>query len=116
MDTNQDVQQPLVGGAMAPIHAEAVEQELKSITTIQKHVRRLRVSPVELVNACLKRIEQLNPELNSFITVLADQALAQARVAEAEIKAAKWRGPLHGISGGDQRLLRYRGDQNHGRF
>src|SRR5260370_42138462 len=55
------------------------------------------VSPVEVVIACLKRIEQLNPKLNAFITVLAEQALAQARVAEAEIKAAKWRGPLHGI-------------------
>jgi aspartyl-tRNA(Asn)/glutamyl-tRNA(Gln) amidotransferase subunit A len=55
------------------------------------------VSPVEVVIACLKRIEQLNPKLNAFITVLADQALEQARVAEAEIKAAKWRGPLHGI-------------------
>src|SRR6266851_4326983 len=97
MDTNQDVQQTLVGGAMAPIHAEAVEQELEGIATIQKHVRMQKVSPVEVVIACLKRIEQLNPELNAFITVLADQALEQARVAEAEIKAAKWRGPLHGI-------------------
>ena len=55
------------------------------------------MSPVEVVSACLKRIEQLNPKLNAFITVLADQALEQARVAEVEIKAAKWRGPLHGI-------------------
>jgi aspartyl-tRNA(Asn)/glutamyl-tRNA(Gln) amidotransferase subunit A len=97
MDTNQDVQQTIVGGAMAPIHTEPIEQELTDITTIQKHVRTQKVSPVEVVIACLKRIEQLNPELNAFITVLADQALEQARVAEAEIKAAKWRGPLHGI-------------------
>src|SRR6202047_1665000 len=97
MDTNQDAQQTAVGGAMAPFHTEAVEQEFKSITTIQKHVRMQKVSPVDVVNACLKRIEQLNPRLNAFITVLADQALEQARVAEAEIKAAKWRGPLHGI-------------------
>src|ERR1700732_4214612 len=97
MDTNQDAQQTAVGGAMAPFHTEAVEQEFKSITTIQKHVRMQKVSPVEVVNSCLKRIEQLNPKLNAFITVLADQALEQARVAEAEIKAAKWRGPLHGI-------------------
>src|SRR6202047_5188967 len=97
MDTNQDAQQTAVGGAMAPFHTEAVEQEFKSITTIQKHVRMQKVSPVDVVNACLKRIEQLNPRLNAFITVLADQALEQARVAQAEIKAAKWRGPLHGI-------------------
>jgi aspartyl-tRNA(Asn)/glutamyl-tRNA(Gln) amidotransferase subunit A len=52
---------------------------------------------VEVVETCLKRIEELNPRLNAFITVLADRALEQARVAEAEIKAGKWRGPLHGI-------------------
>src|SRR6266436_790223 len=97
MDTDQDVQQTVVGGAMAPIHTDSIEQELKGIATIQKNVRMQRVSPVEVVNACLKRIEEFNPELNAFITVLADQALEQARVAEAEIKAAKWRGPLHGI-------------------
>ena len=97
MDTNQDVQQTIAGGVMAPIHAEATEQELEGIATIQKRVRMQKVSPVEVVIACLKRIKQLNPELNAFITVLADQALEQARVAEAEIKAAKWRGPLHGI-------------------
>jgi aspartyl-tRNA(Asn)/glutamyl-tRNA(Gln) amidotransferase subunit A len=97
MDTNQDVEQTLAGGAMAPIHTQPIEQELTDITTIQKQVRMQEVSPVEVVIACLKRIEQLNPKLNAFITVLAEQALAQARVAEAEIKAAKWRGPLHGI-------------------
>jgi aspartyl-tRNA(Asn)/glutamyl-tRNA(Gln) amidotransferase subunit A len=97
MDTYQDLQQTIVAGAMAPLLTKAIEQELKSIATILKHVRMQNVSPAEVVNACLKRIEQLNPELNAFITVLADQALEQARVAEAEIKAAKWRGPLHGI-------------------
>src|SRR3984893_7377870 len=97
MDTNQDAQQTAVGGAMAPFHTEAVEQEFKSITTIQKHVRMQKVSPVEVVNACLKRIEQLNPKLNAFITVLAAQTLEQASFAEGEIRSAKWRGPLHGI-------------------
>jgi aspartyl-tRNA(Asn)/glutamyl-tRNA(Gln) amidotransferase subunit A len=97
MDTNQDVQQTIVEEAMAPIHTEPTEQEVTDITTIQKHVRMQEVSPVEVVIACLHRIEQLNPKLNAFITVLADQALEQARVAEAEIKAARWRGPLHGV-------------------
>jgi aspartyl-tRNA(Asn)/glutamyl-tRNA(Gln) amidotransferase subunit A len=97
MDTDQDLQQTIVGGTMAPIHTGTVERELMDITTIQKHLRMRKVSPVEVVVACLKRIEQLNTGLNAFITVLADQALEQARVAGAEIKAAKWRGPLHGI-------------------
>jgi len=84
MDTNQDVQQTIVGGAMAPIHTEPIEQELTDITTIQKHVRMQEVSPVEVVIACLKRIEQLNPKLNAFITVLAEQALAQGRQSQKQ--------------------------------
>src|SRR5579884_3783773 len=56
-----------------------------------------RVSPVELTRECLARIDDLNPTLNAFITVTRDQALEQARMAEAEIQSGHWRGPLHGI-------------------
>src|ERR1700732_1975497 len=97
MDTDQDMRQTNVGEKRVPSHTGAIGEEITDITTIHKHVWMQKVSPVEVVNSCLKRIEQLNPKLNAFITVLADQALEQARVAEAEIKAAKWRGPLHGI-------------------
>src|SRR6185436_16298773 len=55
------------------------------------------LSPVELTNACLARIERLNPVLNAFITVTGEQALADARAAEAEIARGRRRGPLHGI-------------------
>jgi len=81
MDTNQDVEQTIVGGTMAPIHTQPIEQELTDITTIQKQVRMQEVSPVEVVIACLRRIEQLNPKLNAFITVLAEQALAQGQAS-----------------------------------
>jgi aspartyl-tRNA(Asn)/glutamyl-tRNA(Gln) amidotransferase subunit A len=60
-------------------------------------VHRRAVSPVELTQGCLARIERLNPVLNAFITVTSDQALQQARDAEAEIRKGKWRGPLHGV-------------------
>jgi aspartyl-tRNA(Asn)/glutamyl-tRNA(Gln) amidotransferase subunit A len=56
-----------------------------------------KVSPVELTQACLSRIERLNPELNAFITVTADSALAEARQAESDIQRGRWKGPLHGI-------------------
>jgi aspartyl-tRNA(Asn)/glutamyl-tRNA(Gln) amidotransferase subunit A len=60
-------------------------------------LRRKAVSPVELTQACIARIERLNPALNAFITVTAEQALQQARETEAEIQRGHWRGPLHGI-------------------
>lgn len=60
-------------------------------------VRTKQVSPVELTEACLSRMEALEPALHSFITITADHAMAQAKVAEAEIVAGNYRGPLHGI-------------------
>ena len=68
-------------------------------------LRRKQISPVELTTACLNRIEQLNPEINAFITVMDESALAQARAAEAEINAGNWRGPLHGIPIGLKDLI-----------
>ncbi|MEI9479792.1 MAG: amidase [Deltaproteobacteria bacterium] len=55
------------------------------------------LSPVEVTEAHLHRIKVLEPLLKSFITVLADQALAAAREAEKEILGGRYRGPLHGI-------------------
>ena len=55
------------------------------------------VSSVDLVQACLARIEIYNPKINAFITVTRDAALAQAKALDAERSAGKLRGPLHGI-------------------
>ena len=55
------------------------------------------VSPVEVVDAHLARINATEPVLNSFITLLPEAAQAAARRAESEIQAGKYRGPLHGI-------------------
>ena len=73
------------------------DQTTLSIREAADLVRRRAVSPVELTQACLKRIERLDPGLNAFITVTAEQALSQAREAEAEVHRGQWRGPLHGI-------------------
>src|SRR5207244_7225723 len=56
-----------------------------------------RTSPVSLVESCLARIEVVEPRLNAFITVTAGLAREQARQAEREIEAGRYKGPLHGI-------------------
>ncbi len=67
------------------------------ISELAPRLRAREISPVEITRACLDRIEKLNPELNAFITITAESALAEARAAEAEIQRGEWRGPLHGI-------------------
>ena len=69
----------------------------RSIQQASELLRQGSISPVELTTECLARVEKLNPQLNAFITVTADSALAQARQAESEIQRGDWRGPLHGI-------------------
>ncbi len=68
-----------------------------SITEASRGLRRKQFSPVELAQACLKRIESIDGKLHSFITVTADLALEQARKAEHELLAGTDKGPLHGI-------------------
>ena len=70
---------------------------LEAITEVGPRLRRGEISPVELTRDCLQRIEQLNPALNAFVTVTAESAMEEARVAEGQIARGEWRGPLHGI-------------------
>ena len=73
-----------------------------SIEQIGKLFRKRKLSPLELTKLMLRRIAELNPKLNAYLTVTADLALAQAKKAEAELFAPRGRksrdrGPLHGI-------------------
>ena len=69
---------------------------LRPIATLAPALRDGLLSPVALTEAYLDRLHRIDQRLQSFIC-LAEGALAQARRAEAEIKAGRWRGPLHGI-------------------
>ena len=60
-------------------------------------IQNKEISPVEVIQAHLDRIQETEPVLNSFITLLPEEALAAARRAEADIQAGRSRGPLHGI-------------------
>src|ERR1700730_9773473 len=68
-----------------------------SLTEASSRIRARSVTPTQLTEACLARIDTYNPMLNAFITVLRQQARAQARELDAEQSSGKLRGPLHGI-------------------
>lgn len=69
----------------------------RSLLEVSQDMKARRLSPLELTRATLERIEQLNPRLGAYYTVFAERSLAQAKEAESEITAGRWRGPLHGV-------------------
>jgi aspartyl-tRNA(Asn)/glutamyl-tRNA(Gln) amidotransferase subunit A len=68
-----------------------------SLAEASARLRAGSVTPTQLVEASLARIQIYNPKINAFITVLRDAALKQAKEAEVELRAGRSRGPLHGI-------------------
>jgi aspartyl-tRNA(Asn)/glutamyl-tRNA(Gln) amidotransferase subunit A len=67
------------------------------VAALGNRLRAKEISPLELTDAYLDRIEKLDGKLLAYITVTADAARAAARKAEAEITAGDWRGPFHGV-------------------
>ena len=74
-----------------------------------RRIRRGELSPVELTESYLHRLETLGPKLGAAITVTRELALEQARQAEKDLSAGHWRGPLHGVPFGAKDLLSARG-------
>lgn len=89
--------------------AAAAEWHYDSLSDVAKLIESKKVSPIEVTQQLLDRIAALDVELHSYVTVMADQALASARNAEAEIQAGRYRGPLHGMPIGVKDLCYTRG-------
>ena len=68
-----------------------------TITEVAALIRDKQVSPVEVTEAMLQRIDALDGRFQSYATVMADQAMDSARKAEIEISAGGYFGPLHGV-------------------
>ena len=68
-----------------------------SLAETAELIRAKKLSPVELAKALLAHIERHEPTLHAFVTLTPDIALREARAAEAEIAAGRWRGPFHGM-------------------
>ena len=68
-----------------------------TIADAAKLLRERQISPVEYTQALLDRIAAQDGPLHSFLNVAAERALDDAKIAEADILAGNWRGPLHGV-------------------
>lgn len=68
-----------------------------TIGELSNLIKRKEVSPVEVTDSVLKRIDAVNPRINAYITILRDEAQAAAQETEKTILAGKYLGPLHGI-------------------
>jgi Asp-tRNA(Asn)/Glu-tRNA(Gln) amidotransferase A subunit family amidase len=76
-----------------------------TVAQLSRWIEGRQLSSERLTNIYLRRIEQFDPKLHCIITLTRDLALAQAKQADAEIAAGKYRGPLHGIPFGVKDLL-----------
>ena len=72
-------------------------------------IRTRKVSSVDLTQMYIARLKRLDPQLHCVITITEDRALAQARQADADLKAGKYHGPLHGLPWGAKDLLAVKG-------
>lgn len=81
-----------------------------TVRELSEAIRARRLSPVELAEAYLERLERLGPQLGAVVTITRERALREARAAEQDIAAGRWRGPLHGVPYGVKDLLATTGD------
>src|SRR3569623_1511220 len=85
-----------------------------SLRAVAGHIASRDISPVELTQRILTRIASVDPILKSYATVMTDQALRDASAAATEIRAGKYRGPLHGVPIGIKDLCYTRGTRTMG--
>ena len=88
-----------------PLPSNDADIAFSPVTRLSRWIEQKALTSERLTNIYLKRIEQFDPKLRSVITVTRDIALAQAKRADTDIAAGKYRGPLHGIPYGVKDLL-----------
>lgn len=88
-----------------PLPADDEDIAFASVVQLSRWIEQRKLSSERLTQIYLKRLEQFDPKLRCVITLTRDLALRQAKQADAEIAAGKYRGPLHGIPWGAKDLL-----------
>jgi Asp-tRNA(Asn)/Glu-tRNA(Gln) amidotransferase A subunit family amidase len=93
----------------APLPRRDEDIAFAPVTALSRWIETRALSSERLTRICLERIERFDGKLKCVITLTRELALAQARRADAEIAAGKYRGPLHGIPWGAKDLLDTKG-------
>lgn len=88
-----------------PLPEKEEEIAFAPVTKLSRWIEQRKLTSERLTQVYLRRIERFDPKLRCIITLTKDLALAQAKQADAEIAAGKYRGPLHGIPWGGKDLL-----------
>ncbi len=88
-----------------PLPANDADIAYAPVTKLSRWIEQRKLSSERLTEIYLRRLEQFNPKLRCVITLTRELAMKQARDADAEIAAGKYRGPLHGIAWGGKDLL-----------
>lgn len=81
-----------------------------SLRTIATKIKAREISPVEITQACIKRANETDDQINAFSNLLAEKAIVEAKIAENEIAQGHWRGELHGIPFGIKELFDVAGE------
>lgn len=100
--SNRFVRSP---AAAVPLPASEADIAFAPVTQLSRWIESRALTSERLTRIYLARIERLDPKVRAIITLTADQALAQARQADQEIAAGRYRGPLHGVPFGVKDLL-----------
>ena len=91
--------------APGPLPSTDAEIAFSPVTLLSRWIQSRAITSERLTNIYLSRLQQFDPKLRCVITLTRDQALSQAKKADAEIAAGHYRGPLHGIPFGVKDLL-----------
>ncbi len=92
-------------GDPGPLPANEEDIAFAPVSKLSRWIEQKKLSSERLTQIYLKRIKQYNPKLRCVITLTRELALQQAKEADAEIAAGRYRGPLHGIPWGGKDLL-----------
>jgi Asp-tRNA(Asn)/Glu-tRNA(Gln) amidotransferase A subunit family amidase len=93
------------GGAASPLPARDEDIAFAPLTQLSRWIETRKLTSERLTHIYLKRLEQFDPKLHCVITLTRELALKQAKQADEEIAAGRYRGPLHGIAWGGKDLL-----------